>query len=79
MAIKLHRGFRPDQIKPVSPSQLEKAVGPECLQWLLTQTGMSKDELLAGLSKELPNVVDKLTPEGRRPTEQEASRMAAPK
>ena len=63
--------------QPVSPSQLEQAVGPERLQWLLTQTGMSKDELLAGLSTELPNVVDKLTPEGRLPTEQEASRMAA--
>jgi hypothetical protein len=34
-----------------------------------------REELLAGLSRELPQVVDKLTPEGRLPTEQEAARM----
>jgi uncharacterized protein YidB (DUF937 family) len=38
---------------------------------------MSKQELLAGLSQELPQVVDKLTPDGRLPTDQEATRMVA--
>jgi uncharacterized protein YidB (DUF937 family) len=61
----------------LSPSELEQALGLERLQWLMTQTGMSKDELLAGLSRELPDVVDKLTPEGRLPTDQEASRLVA--
>ena len=42
---------------------------------LTAQTGMSKDELLAGLSRELPGAVDELTPEGRVPTPQEASNM----
>ena len=63
------------QNKPVSPSELEQALGSERVQWLMTQTGMSKEELLAGLSKELPEAVDKLTPEGRLPTEHEASQM----
>ena len=40
----------------------------------MTQTGMSRDELIAGLSQVLPEVVDKLTPQGRVPTEQELSR-----
>lgn len=65
------------QNEPVSPTELEKALGPERIQWLMNQTGMNKAELLAGLSKELPTVVDTLTPDGRLPTEQEASRMVA--
>jgi uncharacterized protein YidB (DUF937 family) len=63
--------------QPLSPAELEQALGPERLQWLMTQTGMSKDELLAGLSQELPDVVNKLTPEGRLPTDQEASRLVS--
>ena len=66
------------QNQPVSPSELEKALGPERIQWLMDQTGMNRDELLLGLSQELPTVVDKLTPDGRLPSEQEASRMIAP-
>ena len=61
--------------QPMTPQELEQALGPEKLQWLMRETGMSRDELLRGLSRELPEVVDKLTPEGRLPTEQEAARM----
>ena len=61
--------------KPMTPPELEKALGSEKIAWLMEQTGLSREELLAGLSKELPEVVDKLTPEGRLPTEQEAARM----
>lgn len=61
--------------KPINTSELQEALGPERLDWLAQQTGMSKDELLAGLSQELPGMVDKLTPEGHVPTEQEAQRM----
>jgi uncharacterized protein YidB (DUF937 family) len=61
--------------KPVSPQELEKALGSERVDWLMEQTGMSREELLAGLSRELPETVDKLTPEGRLPTEQEAERV----
>jgi hypothetical protein len=43
---------------------------------LMQQTGMERDELLATLSEHLPGVIDHLTPEGRLPTEQEASRLA---
>ena len=43
----------------------------------MQQTGMSREELLAGLSQELPQVVDKLTPQGRIPTDLEAERMVA--
>jgi uncharacterized protein YidB (DUF937 family) len=36
---------------------------------------MSKEELIADLSAKLPQVVDKLTPEGRIPTPEEAERL----
>jgi uncharacterized protein YidB (DUF937 family) len=65
------------QNKPIQPSELERVLGGERIAWLMQQTGMSREELLAGLSQELPQVVDKLTPQGRIPTDQEAERMVA--
>ena len=55
--------------KPVTPSQLEQAIGPEVLETLSKQTGLSREELLSRLSRELPNAVDKYTPQGRLPAE----------
>jgi len=60
--------------KPVTPPQLEQAVGPEVLETLSKQTGLSREELLARLSRELPDAVDKYTPHGRLPTETDFSR-----
>jgi len=44
------------------------------LATLSRQTGLSKEELLARLSRELPSAVDKYTPQGRLPSEAEYSR-----
>src|SRR5215813_13208622 len=55
--------------KPVTPTQLEQVIGPEILESLSKQTGLSRKELLARLSRELPDAVDKYTPQGRLPTE----------
>jgi len=60
---------------PIAPGELEEALGPERVQWLMQQTGMSKPELMAGLSAKLPQVVDKLTPDGRLPSPEEAERL----
>jgi uncharacterized protein YidB (DUF937 family) len=60
--------------KPVSPPQIEQAIGPEVLDTLSRQTGLSRQELLARLSRELPNAVDQYTPQGRLPTEADFSR-----
>jgi uncharacterized protein YidB (DUF937 family) len=54
--------------KPVEPRQLEQAVGPDVLEHLTQQTGLSREELLSRLSKNLPEAVDRYTPEGRLPT-----------
>lgn len=61
--------------KPIDPNELEEALGQERVSWLMEQTGLSKQELLDGLARELPESVDKLTPAGHIPTEQEAQRM----
>jgi len=60
--------------KPISPPQLEQAIGPEVLDTLSRQTGLSRPELLARLSRELPNAVDQYTPQGRLPTQADFSR-----
>jgi uncharacterized protein YidB (DUF937 family) len=60
--------------KQIAPSQLEQAIGPDVLDTLTKQTGLSRDELLARLSRELPDAVDKYTPQGRLPQEAELSR-----
>jgi uncharacterized protein YidB (DUF937 family) len=54
--------------KSMTPAQLEQAIGPEVLDNLSKQTGLSKDDLLGRLSRSLPNTVDSYTPEGRLPT-----------
>jgi len=66
-------GTGPNQ--PLAPEHLEQAIGPDVLNTLSQQTGLSRDELLSRLTRELPAAVDKFTPNGRLPTEDEAARM----
>jgi uncharacterized protein YidB (DUF937 family) len=58
----------------ISESDLAKSIGIDDIDAVASHTGLSRDELLSGLRRELPQAVDELTPEGRLPTEQEASR-----
>ncbi len=57
--------------KPISPDDLAKALGADQINSLMAHSGLSRDELLSGLSQHLPAVIDHLTPEGRLPTEGE--------
>ena len=59
----------------LAPDQLEQAIGSDVLNTLSQQTGLSRQELLSRLTRELPEAVDKFTPEGRLPTEDEAARL----
>ena len=56
---------------PISPGDLANALGADKINDLMSQSGLSRQELLDGLSQHLPEVVNHLTPEGRRPTESE--------
>jgi uncharacterized protein YidB (DUF937 family) len=53
--------------KEVSPPELKQAIGPDVLAALEQQTGLSQEELLSRLSRELPSAVDQYTPDGRLP------------
>lgn len=52
---------------PVQGADLLKAFGQSKVQQMAQQSGLSMDQLLSGLSTQLPQVVDKLTPNGRLP------------
>jgi len=60
--------------KAISSDDLAKALGGDQINTLMTHTGLSRQDLLAGLSQYLPEAVNQLTPDGRLPTEQELSR-----
>jgi uncharacterized protein YidB (DUF937 family) len=62
-------GTGPNQ--PVSPQQVETALGPDQVQGMADQTGMQKQDLLSQLAQALPGIIDRLTPNGRVPSAQE--------
>jgi uncharacterized protein YidB (DUF937 family) len=55
--------------KAVSPNQLHQALGAETIDRLSAETGLPRDDLLSQLSRALPEVIDKLTPDGKLPKE----------
>jgi len=63
----------PGPNKQIAPDDLAKALGADQIATLASQSGLSRDELLTGLSQHLPDVINHLTPDGRLPTESELS------
>jgi uncharacterized protein YidB (DUF937 family) len=61
--------------KPISPNDMASALGADQINTLTSQTGLSREELLSGLSQHLPDAVNHLTPDGRLPTETEVARQ----
>jgi len=61
--------------QPIASEHLEQAIGPDVLNTLAEQTGLTREELLARLTREVPSAVDGFTPQGRLPTEEEAARL----
>jgi uncharacterized protein YidB (DUF937 family) len=61
----------PGQNAPIQPEQLQSALGQTTISDLARHAGMSEQELLTHLSQALPGVVDKLTPNGRIPSQNE--------
>jgi uncharacterized protein YidB (DUF937 family) len=57
--------------KQISPGDLAGALGGDQIEHLMSQSGLSRQELLNGLSRYLPDVVNHLTPDGRLPSENE--------
>lgn len=61
----------PGENQPVSPQDVHQALGPDIIDQLSQRSGIPRDQLVAELSRVLPNLVDKLTPSGRVPTNTE--------
>ena len=59
------------QNKPIAPGDLANALGADQIDAIASQSGMSRNDLLQGLSQYLPDVIDHLTPDGRLPDENE--------
>ena len=54
--------------KEIAGHDLERAIGAETLDDLTQHTGLSRQEILSRLQRELPSAVDRYTPEGRLPS-----------
>jgi uncharacterized protein YidB (DUF937 family) len=59
--------------KQIAPGDLANALGADQINSLMSQSGLSRDELLGGLSQHLPDVINHLTPNGRLPSDDEVS------
>lgn len=55
--------------RTIAPEHVEKAISPEVLDQLAQQTGMSRAEILERLSKDIPDAVNEMTPDGKLPPE----------
>ena len=54
---------------PVSPEQIQRVLGSGQVQQIAERLGISSDDASSGLAEILPNIVDKLTPDGEVPSE----------
>ncbi len=52
---------------PISPSEIMKALGNDRLRGLSEQAGLGQEEISGGLASILPEIIDKLTPQGKIP------------
>jgi uncharacterized protein YidB (DUF937 family) len=57
------------QNMPVNADQIGGALGPDILSQIASQLGLSPGDAAGQLSQVLPQVVDKLTPDGQVPSE----------
>jgi uncharacterized protein YidB (DUF937 family) len=61
------------QNQPITPDQLHQALGPQAVDNLSRLTGVAAPDLISELSRVLPGVIDRLTPQGRMPNQAEMS------
>jgi uncharacterized protein YidB (DUF937 family) len=61
----------PGQNAPVEPEDLGEALGRKNVDKLADKAGVSQDDLLTQLARVLPGLIDKLTADGRIPSQAE--------
>lgn len=64
---KAESWVQPGANADINDDQLAEALGPEVLDELAAKTGLSHQEILGRLSRDLPKAVDDLTPDGKLP------------
>lgn len=60
-------GTGPNQ--PIQPSEVEAAIDEDTLTSLSMQTGLSREDLVRRITRDLPEAVNKMTPNGGLPGE----------
>jgi uncharacterized protein YidB (DUF937 family) len=55
--------------KPITAEQVKETADPENLQRIANEAGVSVDEAAEELSKAMPEVVDRLSPDGELPSD----------
>jgi uncharacterized protein YidB (DUF937 family) len=58
----------------ISENDLANAIGADDIDHLAQQTGIPRDQLLSELRQYLPGAIDKMTPQGQLPSDEESSR-----
>jgi uncharacterized protein YidB (DUF937 family) len=61
----------PGSNRDLRPEELARAFPPEALDQVERATGLGRDDVLSQLSRGLPGMVDRLTPQGRMPDRDE--------
>ena len=59
----------------ISSGEVSDALGRDVVDELSRRTGLSRDQVVEELARMLPSTVDRLTPEGRLPTQREMARL----
>ncbi len=54
---------------PISSEQIQQVLGSDQVQQIAEKLGVSPDDASSGLAEMLPQIVDKLTPDGTLPTQ----------
>ena len=68
---KINTGANQD----ISSGEVSDALGRDVVDELSRRTGLSRDQVVEELARMLPSTVDRLTPEGRLPTQREMARL----
>ena len=64
---KVDSWISPGPNQPIEPGEVEAAIDDETLASLSMQTGLSRQELISRITRDLPEAINKLTPNGVLP------------
>ncbi|WP_373424811.1 YidB family protein [Mesorhizobium sp. SARCC-RB16n] len=59
--------------EPIEPHEVETFIDAQTLEALSRQTGLSREELIARITRDLPDPIDGMTPNGNLPTDHQTN------